>query len=331
MLHAAFRLLRPHHPDPLVPRKVDMMAVDTTEGRIYSILAVAWGLVADIDIESEKYRFMGGARFTVGAVARVLNLRSYRGRISFLPVDPAEARETLNAKRERALSSPSKRSSIMGTQPNVIVDDGQHHTLNGNDAIDFPNTGRYRSLEDLTNKKVMRSADSNSSLANSSKINTSPSTSAYTGSPLNISGQSGSSSTNGVETPLLPESLNDPVPLNWMTIEDSFVGVVATRCSHLAADFVAHPVIKPDDGAIWLVITRAPIGRRALMNQLFAMGRGDRVDLDPSLGAEIYRVLAFRIEPVPKSAPGRIMTIDGERIPYGPIQAQVLPGVGNLI
>jgi sphingosine kinase len=53
---------------------------------IYSFLSLEWALIADIDSESENYRFLGGLRFTVGAIKRVLKLRIYPGRLSFLPV-----------------------------------------------------------------------------------------------------------------------------------------------------------------------------------------------------------------------------------------------------
>lgn len=38
----------------------------------YAFLSVGWGLVADIDIESEKFRALGESRFTVQALQRVL-------------------------------------------------------------------------------------------------------------------------------------------------------------------------------------------------------------------------------------------------------------------
>lgn len=52
---------------------------------LYSFLSIEWALIADVDSESEKYRFLGGLRFAVGAVKRILKLRIYPGRISFLP------------------------------------------------------------------------------------------------------------------------------------------------------------------------------------------------------------------------------------------------------
>lgn len=40
---------------------------------------------SDVDVESEAYRWMGSFRFTFGTIVRVIGLRHYRGRISFVP------------------------------------------------------------------------------------------------------------------------------------------------------------------------------------------------------------------------------------------------------
>ena len=52
---------------------MDLVAVDTSKKRLYSFLSVAWGIIADVDIESERYRRLGNARFTVGAVVRIVS------------------------------------------------------------------------------------------------------------------------------------------------------------------------------------------------------------------------------------------------------------------
>ncbi|ESO02544.1 hypothetical protein HELRODRAFT_106711 [Helobdella robusta] len=65
---------------------MDLVTVETSSNKtLYSILSVAWGIVADVDIESEMYRYLGKARFTVGAIKRIVNLRKYKGTLSFLP------------------------------------------------------------------------------------------------------------------------------------------------------------------------------------------------------------------------------------------------------
>jgi len=44
----------------------------------------------------------------------------------------------------------------------------------------------------------------------------------------------------------------------------------------------------------------------------------------------IVPVLAFRLEPDPSFPPG-LLTVDGECIDYGPIQAQVLPSMARVM
>jgi hypothetical protein len=46
-----------------------------------------WAIVADIDIESEKWRCCGGARFTWGGIVRALCLRKYQGTLWYLPAN----------------------------------------------------------------------------------------------------------------------------------------------------------------------------------------------------------------------------------------------------
>uniref|UniRef100_W5N7L3 sphingosine kinase n=1 Tax=Lepisosteus oculatus TaxID=7918 RepID=W5N7L3_LEPOC len=52
--------------------RLDLAAVHLGSGqRLFSFLSLAWGFVADVDIESEKYRRVGAARFTLGTLVRL--------------------------------------------------------------------------------------------------------------------------------------------------------------------------------------------------------------------------------------------------------------------
>lgn len=53
--------------------------------RCFSFLSVAWGFLSDVDIHSERFRALGSARFTLGAVLGLATLHTYRGRLSYLP------------------------------------------------------------------------------------------------------------------------------------------------------------------------------------------------------------------------------------------------------
>ncbi|XP_052203723.1 sphingosine kinase 1 [Diospyros lotus] len=72
-------------------RPLDVASILQGETRFFSVLMLAWGLVADIDIESEKYRWMGSARMDFYAIQRIFHLRKYSGWISFVPAPGFEA------------------------------------------------------------------------------------------------------------------------------------------------------------------------------------------------------------------------------------------------
>nr|CAB3458335.1 unnamed protein product [Digitaria exilis] len=77
--NAVFAIIRGHK------RALDVTSVVQGKTRFFSVLMLTWGLVADVDIESEKYRWMGSARIDFYVLLRVLNLRRYNGRVLFVP------------------------------------------------------------------------------------------------------------------------------------------------------------------------------------------------------------------------------------------------------
>lgn len=50
---------------------------------IYSFLSIEWAFLADIDINSEFLRCLGGLRFEVYSVWRCIAMRRYPGKISY--------------------------------------------------------------------------------------------------------------------------------------------------------------------------------------------------------------------------------------------------------
>lgn len=69
------------------PHSMDMVRYQTPTRVYYSFLSFGWGLMADIDIESERLRFLGEPRFTVWSLYRALSLRKYHGTLSYLPAE----------------------------------------------------------------------------------------------------------------------------------------------------------------------------------------------------------------------------------------------------
>ena len=57
------------------------------EKPVYSFLCFFWAIVSDIDLESEKIRWIGSSRFTIWSILRCLKLRRYSGMLEYEGVD----------------------------------------------------------------------------------------------------------------------------------------------------------------------------------------------------------------------------------------------------
>ncbi|KAG7469405.1 hypothetical protein MATL_G00128530 [Megalops atlanticus] len=126
---------------------------------------------------------------------------------------------------------------------------------------------------------------------------------------------------------LLPP-LDQPLPTrDWVTIEGDFVLVLAIYQSHLGADLLAAPQAKFDDGLIHLTFVRAGISRATLLRLFLAMERGAHLSLSSPYVSHVP-ARAFRLQPL---SPRGTLTVDGELVPYGPLQAQVHPSMARLI
>lgn len=118
---------------------------------------------------------------------------------------------------------------------------------------------------------------------------------------------------------LLPP-LDQPLPTrDWVTLEGDFVLVLALYQTHLGADLHAAPQARFDDGLIHLTFVRAGISRATLLRLFFAMERGTHHSVSSPYVSHVT-CRAFRLQPL--STRGTL-TVDGELVPYGPLQAQV--------
>ncbi|KAJ8283842.1 hypothetical protein COCON_G00026920 [Conger conger] len=257
--------------------QMDLVSINTSSNqRLFSFLSLAWGFVADVDIESEKYRYVGAARFTVGTLVRLACLRVYQGRLAYLPaeeaVHPAEDTPPLppSAFCASLLCQPSKASSNQNTF---------HNSCNSNNAI-----------------KARR-------------------------------GEAPAGAPRGPRDSLLVP-LEQPVPGDWTVVEEEdFVLVLAMYQSHLSEDMMAAPDSTLQDGLIHLYYIKAGISRTALLRLFLAMEKGTHMACDcPHI---VYvKVRALRLEPL---SPKGVITVDGELLDYGPVQAQVHPGLARLV
>ena len=126
---------------------------------------------------------------------------------------------------------------------------------------------------------------------------------------------------------LLPP-LDVPVPDDWVTLEGDFVSICAAYQTHLGSDLIMAPGAHLNDGLIHLALIHSGISKQQLFSTMTALETGSHVDnLPPNM--EIVKVLAFRLEP--DNGKEGVIMVDGEKVDYAPLQAQVLPGICNLM
>ncbi|CAI2357849.1 unnamed protein product [Caenorhabditis sp. 36 PRJEB53466] len=76
---------------------VALHSVKTDNQTYASFLSIGWGLMADIDIESEQWRrTLGAHRFFWMGVIRSINLRTYKGRLTYRPYKPKSFKPSSN-------------------------------------------------------------------------------------------------------------------------------------------------------------------------------------------------------------------------------------------
>ncbi|TKS91760.1 Sphingosine kinase 1 [Collichthys lucidus] len=259
--------------------------------RLFSFLSLAWGFVADVDIESEKYRHVGAIRFLMGTLVRLASLRVYQGRLAYLPVN-----ETPPKGKHPPPSTP-QHPSLCSSLPCQLIPNAspnRNSRRNHNSTNSNRNTITNSSNNAITSKRTETQSDGK------------------TEEPVDS---------------LLP-GLDQPVPESWTVVkEEDFVLVLAIYQSHLAEDLWTAPGAMADDGLIHLFYVTAGISRPALLRLFLAMEKGAHMACGcPHLVYE--KVKALRLEPV---SPQGMITVDGEMVEYGPVQAQIHPGLARLI
>lgn len=112
--------------------------------------------------------------------------------------------------------------------------------------------------------------------------------------------------------------LSAEVPENWVTITDEFLVFCAAYQTHIATDAYILPPASINDDVIHLLLIRSGVPRSVLFGIMTSIERGEHT---ASPYVEVIAVKAFRLEPL---TPNGIISVDGERVDYGPIQAEVV-------
>ncbi|KAJ1954681.1 Sphingosine kinase 1, partial [Dipsacomyces acuminosporus] len=208
-------------------RPLDVMSVTLGSGITkYCFLSATWGLMADIDIESERMRWAGPARFDLYGMLRLMKLRYYGGRLHYLPALEHDDSDSPQRDRARKMigSLPSGNSSMIN-----VFSERTNHGID--DAWGLPPPSFSSPL--IRNSPKQKP----SSLA----LNVQP---ALTLKPT---------LTGGIQLPIREGSL----PPRWKTVEGPFVQVMALNAPWVGAHFLASPYARLSDGMIDLVYSTA--------------------------------------------------------------------------
>lgn len=124
-------------------------------------------------------------------------------------------------------------------------------------------------------------------------------------------------------------ALTAPVPANWQCKDGDFVMVHASYQTHLGEDCYFAPNARLNDGIIWLLVLHAGLSRSQLLTFLLSLSSGTHIDPANNNLIEMLAVKAFRL--VPEEGQGGHITVDGELVDNGPIQAEIFPGLAKIM
>ncbi|XP_015379355.1 PREDICTED: sphingosine kinase 2-like [Diuraphis noxia] len=302
----SFETNEPYNPDPILISALnivsgnrcpmDLVRVETRTQVVYSFLSIGWGFIADIDIESERIRMLGSPRFTIWSIARLIGLRSYPARLSYSKINDLETETRMN-------------NYARGTSGDFqeVADDEPVSIEFGIDPLEeFAVRARVESFSSLISKHTAFMS-----------VNEAPS---FSSIPDVIEG-----SEVWVRGPLskLPP-LSDPVPSDWVVVEDEFVMIHASYLSHISEDVIIAPKSKLNDGVIWLLVIKNGISRTTFLQFLLGLSSGNHLAVP---NVEMIPVRAFRLEPLSE---GSHLVVDGELLKHSPVQAEIMPGITNV-
>jgi sphingosine kinase len=114
-------------------RPLDLAVVQQQGRRYYSLLSLSWGFISDVDIESDRLRYLGSLKNTIYAILRILSLRTYKGRLFLETVTNSNLKTqsqctsfekcTICSESTTTPSSSFENTIAQETVPKTIADD----------------------------------------------------------------------------------------------------------------------------------------------------------------------------------------------------------------
>ena len=112
-------------------------------------------------------------------------------------------------------------------------------------------------------------------------------------------------------------ALTDPVPSNWITLEDDYLTLVAGLSPLLSNKYITSPETVLGRGQLYLLFVNNNVSRIDLLRLMNSMESGQHIN-HPRVN--MLQARACRLEPL---SPNGRLVVDGEEVDYGVIQAEV--------
>ncbi|KAE8452354.1 hypothetical protein EG329_001054 [Mollisiaceae sp. DMI_Dod_QoI] len=127
--------------------------------------------------------------------------------------------------------------------------------------------------------------------------------------------------------PLRYGTVNDKLPEGWELVPyDKLGNFYCGNMAYMASDANFFAPALPNDGYMDLVCINGDISRLTAMNMMFAVETGKLFEMP---GVWYRKILGYRI--IPKDQEDGYISIDGERVPFAPFQAEVHKGLGTVL
>ncbi|KAL8722475.1 MAG: hypothetical protein Q9225_001039 [Loekoesia sp. 1 TL-2023] len=127
--------------------------------------------------------------------------------------------------------------------------------------------------------------------------------------------------------PLQFGTINDELPKDWTLLPyDNLGNLYSGNMAFMAPNTNFFPATLPHDGCMDLVTVDGNISRMAAIRTLFAVETGKFFDMPH---VNYCKISGYRI--IPKHQKDGYISIDGERMPFEPFQAEVHRGLGTVL
>jgi sphingosine kinase len=275
---------------------------------MFSFLSVGWGLLSDIDIESERLRALGGQRFAIWALARLVGLRRYKGVLSYVKIK--DVSNLPKPKLPLTLShSISQDGALDSPDAEAFIDCDEH-----SDVFTSTVNGRHQRVDSWYSVNSRRSAFYST---RGSEYHSVTSGGSEMRSPVHACMHGPASH--------LP-SLMSQLPSHWVHEQGEFVMVHVAYQPYIGEEFLFAPQSQLSDGVMWMLVIKAGVSRSQLLSFLLNSGVGIHAEMNTEF-VKMIPVSAFRIVP---EGPDGYLTVDGELVEYGPIQAEIFPNIVSV-